>query len=157
MQEKKPGFSPTRRMPHISVWIHFVWTTKDRAPLLNDSIRPKVFEHIRENAKKKGIFIGAINGWLEHVHCLVSLASGQTIDEVIRLLKGESSHWINQNRLCKMKFHWQDEYFAVSVSESLLPAVRRYIDNQELHHQSRSFGDEFDDFIGRAGFQRLPG
>ncbi len=48
----------------------------------------------------------------------------------MRLLKGESSHWINKNQLCRGKFHWQDEYFAVSVSESLLPNVRKYIDSK---------------------------
>lgn len=114
-------------MPHISVWIHFVWTTKDREPILSESIRYKVFEHIRENAKAKNIFIGALNGWVEHVHCLVSLGSGQILDDVMRLLKGESSHWINKSQLCHGKFHWQDEYFAVSVSESLLPKVRNIL------------------------------
>jgi hypothetical protein len=54
-------------MPHISVWIHFVWTTKDREPLLSESIRYRVFEHIRGNAREKNIFLGALNGWVEHV------------------------------------------------------------------------------------------
>jgi len=142
-------------MPHISVCVHFVWTTKDRAPSLNEEIRHLIFDHIRENAKLKNIFIGAINGWLEHVHCLISLGSNQTIEDIMRLLKGESSFWINKNKLTKAKFHWQDEYFAVSVSESLLPAVRKYIDKQEQHHQSKSFDEEFDYFLKRGGFERF--
>ncbi len=142
-------------MPHINVWLHFVWTTKDREPLLIDSIRNRVLEHIRENARSKGIFIGALNGWLEHVHCLVSLGSGQTLDDVMRLLKGESSFWINKNQLCHGKFHLQDEYFVVSVSESILPSVRKYIDTQEIHHRSHSFSDEFEDFLIRGGFKRV--
>lgn len=141
-------------MPHISVWLHFVWTTKDREPNLNESIRKRVFDHIRENAKAKGIFIGALNGWVEHVHCLVSLGSGQTLDDIMRLLKGESSHWINKNQLCRGKFHWQDEYFVVSVSESILENVRKYIDGQEEHHRTRPFSEEFDDFLIRSGFKR---
>jgi REP element-mobilizing transposase RayT len=141
-------------MPHISVWIHFVWTTRDREPLLSESIRYKVFEHIRNNAREKNIFIGALNGWLEHVHCLISLGSGQNLDETMRLLKGESSHWINKNQLCRGKFRWQDEYFAVSVSESLLPKVRKYIDSQEDHHRVRPFNEEFNDFLIRGGFKR---
>ncbi len=120
-------------MPHISVWLHFVWTTKDREPLLTESIRHKVFDHIRKNARAKDIFIGALNGWVEHVHCLISLGSGQTIDDIMRLLKGESSFWINKQQMCRGKFHWQDEYFVVSVSESVLPNVRKYIDSQEEH------------------------
>ena len=72
----------------------------------------------------------------------------------MRLLKGESSHWINKNQMCRGKFHWQDEYFAVSVSESLVPKVRKYIDSQEEHHRVRPFSDEFDDFLERGGFKR---
>jgi len=143
-------------MPHINVWIHFVWSTHNRLPLLTHDIRSKIFDHIRENAKAKKIFIGALNGWLEHVHCLISLGGSQPMDDVMRLLKGESSHWINQNQLCAGKFKWQDEYFAVSVSESLLPKVRAYIDGQERHHQTKSFSDEYDEFLMRGGFKRFP-
>ena len=73
----------------------------------------------------------------------------------MQLIKGESSFWINKNRLCRTKFEWQDEYFAVSVSESTLESVRKYIANQEEHHRKRSFDDEFEDFLSRAGFQKL--
>lgn len=142
-------------MPHISVWLHFVWTTKDREPLLTDSIRYTIFEHIRENARLKNIHIAALNGWVEHVHCLISLGSGQNLDDIMRLLKGESSFWINKNQLCRGKFHWQDEYFVVSVSESLLPNVRKYINSQEEHHRQRPFSEEFEDFLTRGGFKRL--
>ncbi len=154
---KFAGFSPLSAMPYISVWVHFVWTTKDREPNLTEAIRKRVFDHIRENAQKKGIFIGALNGWVEHVHCLVSLASGQSLDEIMRLLKGESSHWINQNQMCHGKFHWQDEYFAVSVSESVLPQVRKYIDSQEEHHRTRPFQEEYEDFLIRGGFTKHMG
>ena len=143
-------------MPHINVWLHFVWTTKDREPLLADTIRKSVLDHIRANAREKGIFIGALNGWLEHIHCLVSLGSDQTLEKIMQLIKGESSHWINKNALVATKFHWQDEYFVVSVSESLLPAVRKYIDNQEQHHSKRSFDEEFEDFLSRGGFKKFP-
>lgn len=74
-------------MPHINVWIDFVWTTKDRTPLLNDKIRYSVFEHIRENAKEKNIFIGALNGWVERVHCLISLGSDQKMEDLIASVK----------------------------------------------------------------------
>jgi REP element-mobilizing transposase RayT len=73
----------------------------------------------------------------------------------MQLIKGKSSFWINKNRLCKTKFGWQDEYFAVSVSEAVLENVRGYIANQENHHRTRSFDNEFEDFLKRAGFQRF--
>ncbi len=112
----------------------------------------KIWVHIKENAERKGIYIDFINGYLEHVHCLVSLGSGQTIDKIVMLLKGESSYWINKNKICSTKFAWQEEYFAVSVSESMINRVREYIKNQENHHKKRSFDADYNEFIRKYGF-----
>jgi REP element-mobilizing transposase RayT len=144
-------------MPLVKVWIHFVWSTKNRQPLLSDEIRPKVFQHIRQNAAEKGIFIDFIGGYVDHLHCLVSLRTDQTIEKIIQLIKGESSFWINKNKLCKEKFEWQDEYFAVSVSESVIDNVREYIKKQEEHHRKQTFKDEFESFLIKAGFQKFSG
>ena len=140
-------------MGYIKIWVHLVWTTKNRNAILTREIRKDIFSHIKENAKTKGIYIDFINGYLEHVHCLVSLGSGQTIDKIVMLLKGESSYWINKNKICSTKFAWQEEYFAVSVSESMVNRVRDYIKNQENHHKKRSFDDEYNDFIRKYGFE----
>ncbi len=143
-------------MPWVKVWIHFVWSTKNREPFLTDEIRQKVFQHIRENAQKKDIYLDFINGYVDHVHCLISLGTDQTMEKIMHLIKGESSFWINKNKLCHSgKFEWQDEYFAVGVCESMLENVRGYIANQEKHHRTRSFDDEFEDFLKRAGFQKF--
>ena len=141
-------------MPWIKVWLHFVWCTKERVPYLQDGIRTRVFEHIRENAVAKKIHIDFLNGFVEHVHCLISLGSDQTLEKLMQLIKGESSFWINKTQLTKKKFEWQDEYFVASVSESNVASVRRYIARQEEHHSKVSFDREFDDMLSRAGFQR---
>jgi REP element-mobilizing transposase RayT len=142
-------------MSFVKIWIHFVWSTKNREPFLTDDIRQKVFQHIRENAREKGIFIDFIGGYVDHVHCLISLGTDQTIEKIMQLIKGESSFWINKNSLCKSKFEWQDEYFAVSVSESVVDKVRDYIGRQEEHHRKKSFDDEFNEFLVKAGFQKF--
>jgi REP element-mobilizing transposase RayT len=111
--------------------------------------------HIRENAKEKGIYIDLINGHIDHLHCLVSLGADQTIQKIMQLIKGESSFWINHHVLIQEKFEWQEEYFAVSVSESQLKRVRNYILNQETHHQIMTFQEEYDEFILKYGFQRF--
>ncbi len=139
-------------MGYIKIWVHIVWTTKKRKPLLTKEIRQPVFEHIKNNGKTKSIYIDQINGYLEHVHCLVSLRSGQTIEKILMLLKGESSYWINKNKLSPTKFEWQDEYFAVSVSESNLHRVRNYIKNQEAHHCKKSFEFEYNEFMSKFNF-----
>jgi putative transposase len=142
-------------MPWIKVWLHFVWCTKERFPYLQDGIRTRVFEHIRENAVKKKIHIDFLNGFVEHVHCLISLGSDQTLEKLMQLIKGESSFWINKQQLTKKRFEWQDEYFVASVSESNLLSVRKYIARQEEHHSRVPFDREFDDMLLRAGFQRF--
>ena len=143
-------------MPFIKVYIHFVWSTKNRVPLLNSKeIRQKVWNHIKENAHKKGIFIDYVNGYSDHCHCLVSLNSNQTIQQIIQLIKGESSFWINKHLITEQKFEWQDEYYAVSVSESMIETVRNYIKNQEEHHLNNTFNQEFDEFVSKNGFQKF--
>jgi REP element-mobilizing transposase RayT len=139
-------------MSFVKVWIHVVWSTKNREPSLSEDIRKKVFDHILENAREKGIFVDFIGGYVDHVHCLISLGAGQEIEKIVQLIKGESSHWINKHKLSRRKFGWQEEYFAVSVSESILPKVREYIANQEEHHKTNSFDDEFKNFVKRARF-----
>lgn len=106
-------------MPYIKVWIHYVWSTKNREPVLVDSIRDNLFDHIRQNARIKNIYLDRVNGYHEHVHCLVSLGSDQAIDKVAQLIKGESSFWLNnKSGLNAARLEWQDDYFAVSVGES---------------------------------------
>jgi REP element-mobilizing transposase RayT len=142
-------------MPWIKVWLHFVWSTKGRAPFLKTEIRNNVFDHIRQNGRDKNIYIDFINGYLEHVHCLISLGADQTIEKLMQLIKGESSFWINRNKLTKSRFEWQDEYFVASVSESNLASVRRYIAKQEEYHSRVPFDMEFEDLLLRAGFQKF--
>jgi REP element-mobilizing transposase RayT len=144
-------------MPFLKIWIHLVWATKNRAPLLTKDIRQQVFSHIRENAKTKNIHLDFVNGHIDHVHCLISLQREQTIAQIMQMLKGESSFWINRNNLCKGKFEWQDDYFAVSVSESGVNNVRDYIKNQEEHHQKKTFQQEYDEFMKKYGFEIMKG
>ncbi len=126
-------------MPFIRVWIHYVWSTKNREPVLTDSIRDLLFDHIKQNARLKNIYLDRINGFYDHVQCLISLGSDQTIEKTAQLIKGESSFWLkNKSGLNAPKLEWQDEYFAVSVSESILGTVRSYIDNQVAHHQKKN-------------------
>ncbi len=105
-------------MPFINIWIHLIWATKNRQPFLTKEIRAKVFSHIHKNAKEKRIYLDFVNGYEEHIHILISMNSEQSIAKIVHSLKGESSHWINENKLTNHKFSWQEEYIAVSISHS---------------------------------------
>ena len=141
-------------MSFIKIYIHLVFSTLERKPYLNSKeLRIKVWKHIKENATEKGIYIDVVNGYSDHCHCLISLSSNQNIEKVAQLIKGESSFWINKNSLTIEKFHWQDGYFAVSVSESIIEQVRNYIKNQETHHLKKTFSDEYLDSMKKYNFE----
>lgn len=144
-------------MSFYKLWIHLIWSTKNRKKLIDKDLKIKLFNHIRENAKSKDIYIDHINGIEDHVHLLISLRPDQNISKVVQLIKGESSYWINKNKLIGTKSEWQEEYIALSVSESLVPILREYIRKQENHHNKKSFKEEFDIFIEKYGFDELTG
>ncbi len=134
-------------MSFVKVYIHLVFTTKNREPFLNTpELRKKVFQHIKKNADEKGISIDCVNGFADHAHCLISLGCDQSMSKVAQLIKGESSFWINQNKLTPAKFTWQDDYWAMSVSEKYIKSVRNYIHNQETHHSKQTFAEELNGF-----------
>jgi len=140
-------------MPFIKTYIHFVFSTKNRKPLLHlPELRTRVWNHIKENSSKKEIFIDSIGGFDNHCHCLISLGATQTMSKTMQLIKGESSFWINKNTLCMSKFEWQDEYFAVSVSPSGIQKVRSYIKNQEVHHKRKTFNEEYEEYKEKYGY-----
>lgn len=143
-------------MPFIKVYIHLVFSTLNRKNFLNtQDLRVQVWKHIKENATAKGIFVDVVNGYSDHCHCLVSLGSNQNIEKIVQLIKGESSYWINKNNLTTEKFSWQDEYFAVSVAESMIQNVRNYIVKQEIHHLQKTFAEEYDVFMKNYNFTEI--
>lgn len=140
-------------MAYVKIWVHAVWGTKNRYPFLTREIRPKIIEHIKSNAKQKGIFVDTINGHTEHLHALFALNADMGISKAMQLIKGEAAFWANKEKIADGKFEWADEYFAVSVSESALDAVRTYINKQEEHHKKLSFAQEYEKFMSAYKFK----
>ena len=144
-------------MSYIKIWIHAVWTVKNREPLLTQNIRQELFNHIHKNALEKGILVEVVNGFQEHVHCLFRLKNDQTIEKVMQLIKGESTFWLNKSGLSNKKIYWQKEYFAVSVGESQVSRIKNYILNQEEHHKKKSWEEEYQEFMSNYGFKIIKG
>lgn len=88
----------------------------------------------------------------EHVHALIDLPTKYSIEETIKLFKGASSHWINQNRIVPARFSWGRGYGAFSVSHSNVNEVAKYIANQEEHHLRKTFAEEYEKFVRVYGF-----
>lgn len=139
-------------MAFVKIWIHAVWGTKNREPVLEKGILESVCDHIKDNGKLKGIFIECVNGCSDHLHCLMLLNADTSISKQMQLIKGESSFWINKNKIIKGHFEWADEYFASSVSEDKLDIARAYILNQQEHHKKVTFKDEYEKFLKHFGF-----
>ena len=138
---------------YTRVWIHLVWSTLERRPLLSKNAATKLSHYLHHYASQKGINmkINYVNP--EHVHALVDLPTNLAIEEMMQLFKGSSSHWINEEELVPGKFAWGRGYGAFSVSHSGVTEVARYIAEQEEHHCKRSFADEIRLLVQRYGFK----
>ncbi len=99
-------------MAYVNVSIHAVWGTKNREPYLSKEAKTKIIDHIVENARNKQIYIVKINGYLDHLHALIKINADMSIAKVMQYIKGESSFWINKNKIIPFKFEWADEYYA---------------------------------------------
>jgi putative transposase len=137
-------------MSLVRIWLHVVWSTKNREPFFETSAQRKlVFEHIMTYGRSKNIHVDFVNGYTDHVHVLLALGATQNVADAVKMLKGESSHWLKQQGIVPAYFAWQSDYFAVSVSETVVKRVRDYIENQEIHHRTKSFAEEYDEFVSR--------
>ncbi|MDX1618637.1 MAG: IS200/IS605 family transposase [Balneolaceae bacterium] len=129
---------------YSSIWIHLIWTTKNRHPLLDKKFRRILYRYIKLNCEEKGYLIDTINGIEDHLHCLVRLLPGQKLSDMVRQIKGASSRWINVNGRLDLPFSWQRGYAAISVSPKQINNIRNYIRNQESHHEHWKLDEEFE-------------
>ncbi|MGD0744227.1 MAG: IS200/IS605 family transposase [Verrucomicrobiota bacterium] len=135
------------------VWLHLVWATLERRPLLTRPAAVKLSEYLMDYAKQNGIYmkINFVNA--DHAHALIDLPTNLSIEEVMQLFKGGSSHWVNEQNLVAGKFGWGRGYGVFSVSESGVAEVAHYIANQEVHHRRRDFTEELELFVERYGLK----
>ena len=108
-------------MPHSfnKIWIHAVWSTKERLPLIRSNVEKKIHDHICSQFIEAGCYVRIVNGMPDHIHSLFMLNPQKSISEIIKHVKGGSSHWINEHDVIREKFAWQTGYAAYSVSESV--------------------------------------
>ena len=117
---------------YYNVWIHAVFATKERKPLITSLIEDHLYCCLYAQFKSMDCTLKIVNRLSDHVHCLFMLGSQKSISEVIKHIKGLSSHFINSHHATTQKFAWQKGYAAFSVSESRLDTVYLYIKNQKI-------------------------
>jgi REP element-mobilizing transposase RayT len=133
---------------YTKLLIHCVYSTKHRRNSIREPER--VWGMTREIARNLKIDVIAIGGTRNHIHLLLALPSNRNLADVLRELKSSSSLILRE---ADRQFRWQDGYGAISVSPAAVPAVIRYIENQELHHRDRSFETEYLEMLNRAGIE----
>jgi len=128
---------------YTKIYIHFVFCTKYREPLIRPEFELRIWKYIGGIARSNNMNALRVGGVADHIHALISIPSTITIAKAIQLIKGGSSKWINDHFFEHRSFRWQKGYGAFSVSESGVPSVIRYIANQKKHHKTKTFKREY--------------
>lgn len=128
-------------MSYTNLLYHIVYATKERAPLITNTLRLRLHEYLGGTIRGLGGIAFEINGTNDHVHILAKLQPTISVSEFLSKLKSGSSHFAK--RQTAGRFGWQARYGAFTVSESQVERVRKYVRNQEEHHRKQSFEEEF--------------
>ena len=128
-------------MSYTNLLYHIVYATKERAPLITNTLRPRLHEYLGGTVRGLGGIALEINGTNDHVHVLAKLRPTLSVSEFMSKLKSGSSGWAK--RQTAGKSGWQARFGAFTVSTSQVPRVRTYIENQQEHHRKMTFKEEF--------------
>jgi putative transposase len=123
--------------------IHCVFAVKGRENVITKDFRYDLHSYMSGILNNDESYPLAVNGWLDHVHVFFELPVTMAVSDQMRMLKASSSKWINDNKLVKGKFSWQEGYGAFSYSKSQRDNVIKYIMNQEAHHRKMTFREEY--------------
>lgn len=132
---------------------HIVFSTKDRDPVLDATVRPALYAYLATVARNMDCECFHVGGVADHVHLAVRLSRTITMAQLIGKLKTSSSKWLKTQSPALAAFAWQRGYGAFSVGPSDINALLHYIDTQEEHHRTRTFQDEYRDFLKKYGIE----
>jgi len=133
------------------VVVHLIFSTKDRHPVLDPDLRPKVHAYLATVARGIGCEAYRVGGMADHVHLAIRLSRTVALADLVQELKTASSKWVKTQSPGLASFSWQRGYACFSVGPLDLEALRQYIDRQEEHHRTRTFQDEFRAFLSKYG------
>ena len=128
---------------YTQIHIQAVFAVQNRQSLICDEWKDDLYKYITAIIQNNDHKLLQINGMPDHIHILLGMRPVQSLSDLMKQVKQDSSKWINQNRLVKGKFSWQEGYGAFSYFKSQLPRVIKYIQNQDKHHKTRTFRDEY--------------
>lgn len=125
-------------MPFWRTYYHLVWATKDREPYISLEVEARLFAYIVRKAAELGVYVYAIDGWLDHVHLIISIPPHVSVSQVVKRLKGASSHHLNHTSDLETHFAWQRGYGLLSLGERQRKSAEAYVHNQKSHHSQKT-------------------
>ncbi|HMS71267.1 MAG TPA: IS200/IS605 family transposase, partial [Saprospiraceae bacterium] len=128
---------------YTQIHIHAVFAVRNRECLIKKEWKVELYKYMTAIIQNNNHKVLIINGVEDHVHILFGMRPTQALSELMQMIKGDSSKWINQNKLTTFKFSWQEGFGAFSYSKSHVGNVVNYINNQEQHHKKKSFHEEY--------------
>ncbi len=131
------------------IYIQVVFAVKGRDNLITKPWRDELHKYIAGIIKGKAQKSIIVNGVADHIHCFVGLKPSMSISDLVRDIKNNSTNFVNEKRLVKGKFSWQEGYGAFSYSHSHINDVYNYILNQEEHHKKKPFKEEYLEFLNK--------
>ena len=138
---------------YTKIYIHLVFAVKGRCNLISESIREKIEKYISGIISGKKQKLYAIYCMPDHIHILLSMKPDIALSELVKIIKQETTNFINENKLIKSRFNWQHGFGAFSYAESQVDNVVKYILNQPQHHYSKNFREEYIDFLKKFNIE----
>ena len=133
---------------YSQITIHAVFAVKYRQNFIGKDWRDDLHRYISGIITNKGAKSLAVGGWQDHLHILFGMPVTTSIAAFVGAVKANSSKWINEQQLVKTKFEWQEGYAAFSYAKSQRDIVINYIINQEEHHRTKTFKEEYLKMLG---------
>jgi putative transposase len=141
---------------YSKIYIHVVFAVKYREAMIDPKWKEDLYKYITGIVQSEGSKLISINGVKDHIHVFIGYVPKGSLSDLVRQIKGSSSKYINDNGWCKTTFRWQEGYGAFSYGPSQIDQVVKYIQNQENHHKTISFDEEFKKNLTAYGIQFDP-
>jgi REP element-mobilizing transposase RayT len=138
---------------YTQIHIHSVFSVQNHLCLIGNQWKDELYKYITGIVRNNNHKLLAINGMPDHLHILLGMRPSQSLSELMQDIKGSSSKWINENKLIRGKFSWQEGFGSFSYSKSQLSQVIRYIERQQVHHKKKTFNEEYKEFMEAFGIE----
>ncbi|EAZ81615.1 IS200/IS605 family transposase [Algoriphagus machipongonensis] len=129
------------------IYIQIIFAVKNRNTLISKIWEEELYKYISGIITNKDQKLIAINGMEDHIHILIGMRASCRLSDLVREIKKSSTNWINERGFAQKSFRWQAGFGAFSYTQSSLPNIISYIENQKKHHQKKSFREEYISFL----------